>query len=74
VVGAGFKSAYAPVEGEATKEDTKLEENVKKESSLRIVDQGLEAESDTEDEGYEVYNPRIPTEWKTGDLWQITTH
>jgi hypothetical protein len=35
---------------------------VKKESSLRIVDPGLEVESDTEDEGYEVYDPRCPTE------------
>ncbi|EPE35064.1 hypothetical protein GLAREA_10759 [Glarea lozoyensis ATCC 20868] len=59
---AGFKSAFAPADGEATKEDTKPEENAKKESSLRIVDQGFEAESDTEDEGYEVYNPRYPTE------------
>lgn len=58
---AGFKSAFAPADGESMKEEVKIEDNVKKESSLRIVDQGPQAESDTEDEGYEVYDPRYPT-------------
>jgi hypothetical protein len=59
---AGFKTAFAPTDVEEVKQNIKPEESVKKESSLRIVDQGLEVESDTDDEGYEVYDPRYPTE------------
>ena len=59
---AGFKSAFAPADGEPAKEDSKPEGNTKPESSLRIVDQGIEVESDTDDEGYEVYDPRHPSD------------
>jgi hypothetical protein len=57
---AGFKSAFAPVEGEGV-------EDVKEEGEGRgseKVDGGLlrAGESDTEDEGYEVYDPRRPTD------------
>lgn len=58
---SGFKSAFAPVDGEATKEEEQIE--AKQDSitpgGLRIVDEG---ESDTEDEGYEMYDPRHPTD------------
>ncbi|KAH7390268.1 hypothetical protein BKA64DRAFT_119277 [Cadophora sp. MPI-SDFR-AT-0126] len=59
---AGFKSAFAPIDGEVVKEEEKAE--IKEERDdlpgrLRIVDQG---ESDTEDEGYEMYDPRHPTD------------
>ncbi|CZT08862.1 uncharacterized protein RAG0_13799 [Rhynchosporium agropyri] len=58
---AGFKSAFAPAEGEGVKEERPEVMIEKKEvgGSLRIVDQG---ESDTEDEGYEMYDPRFPTD------------
>ncbi|XMA19159.1 hypothetical protein WAI453_011950 [Rhynchosporium graminicola] len=58
---AGFKSAFAPAEGEGVNEERPEVMIEKKEvgGSLRIVDQG---ESDTEDEGYEMYDPRFPTD------------
>lgn len=59
---AGFKSAFAPVDGEGVKEEEKVEVMEEREripGSLKIVDQG---ESDTEDEGYEMYDPRHPTD------------
>ncbi|KAG9237645.1 hypothetical protein BJ875DRAFT_130861 [Amylocarpus encephaloides] len=58
---AGFKSAFAPTDAEPVKYEPKDEE-AKKESSLRIVDPGTESESDTADEGYEMYDPRYPTD------------
>ncbi len=57
---AGFKSAFAPVDGEGVKEEEKAV--IKEEQapgSLKIVDEG---ESDTEDEGYDMYDPRQPTD------------
>ncbi|PBP23471.1 c2h2 finger domain containing protein [Diplocarpon rosae] len=59
---AGFKSAFAPVDGEGVKEEEKVEVKVVREGvpgSARIVHEG---ESDTEDEGYEMYDPRHPTD------------
>ncbi|KAG4434479.1 hypothetical protein IFR05_010022 [Cadophora sp. M221] len=59
---AGFKSAFAPVDGEGVKEEGRAEvkeEKTELPGSLRVVDQG---ESDTEDEGYEMYDPRHPTD------------
>ncbi|CAG8959789.1 hypothetical protein HYFRA_00001696 [Hymenoscyphus fraxineus] len=60
---AGFKSAFAPADGEV-KEEVKSEGVSSKESTstLRIVDAGVDIESDTEDEGYEMYDPRHPTD------------
>lgn len=47
---AGFKSAFGPAEGEASQR----RENVKDVPASLV-------ESDTEDEGYDVYDPRKPT-------------
>ncbi|CAL3971077.1 hypothetical protein PZA11_007436 [Diplocarpon coronariae] len=58
---AGFKSAFAPVDGESVKEE-KVEVKVVREGlpgSSRTEDEG---ESDTEEEGYEMYDPRHPTD------------
>jgi hypothetical protein len=60
---AGFKSAFGPVGGEEQTEVKKAEETggpaVRKEARMLG---GGEDESDTEDEGYEVYDPRQPTD------------
>ncbi|KAK7946206.1 uncharacterized protein PG986_010527 [Apiospora aurea] len=61
---SGFKSAFAPVGGDP-------EDKTKEEEKLGGMEKGLgkekrvlrdEDESDTEDEGYEVYDPRNPTD------------
>ncbi|KAI0171544.1 hypothetical protein BJ166DRAFT_224534 [Pestalotiopsis sp. NC0098] len=56
---SGFKSAFAPAGGEEGKSagDAPTSEVVKEK---KIV--GLQDESDTEDEGYEMYDPRKPTD------------
>ena len=59
---AGFKSAFAPADGEVVKEEVKPEEAQKKVVSRATLDDGMEVESDTEDEGYEMYDPRYPTD------------
>ncbi|KAK4244204.1 hypothetical protein C7999DRAFT_35433 [Corynascus novoguineensis] len=58
----GFKSAFVPVSGGATpaKEEKKQEGEVK--PSLPTAAKSDLVESDTEDEGYEVYDPRRPTD------------
>ncbi|EKD14302.1 uncharacterized protein L3040_008347 [Drepanopeziza brunnea f. sp. 'multigermtubi'] len=64
---SGFKSAFAPVDGEGVKEEERAEikqednnnNNNRLPGSLKLVDEG---ESDTEDEGYEMYDPRHPTD------------
>lgn len=65
---SGFKSAFAPVEGAATKipvgstaKSTQPDELASARPSLTksLVE---DEESDTEDEGYEVYDPRYPTD------------
>ncbi|KAK8023695.1 hypothetical protein PG993_011761 [Apiospora rasikravindrae] len=62
--GGGFKSAFTPVGGDA-------EDKIKEEEKLGRMETGTgkekkvlrdEDESDTEDEGYEVYDPRHPTD------------
>lgn len=53
---AGFKSAFAPADGEA-----KAEEEGAKGREVKVL-RDEEAESDTEDEGYEMYDPRFPTD------------
>ena len=61
---AGFKSAFTPAEEEAKDDEKKVDEVLRhRESSTKVVQEGdsLE-ESDTEDEGYEVYDPRHPTD------------
>ncbi|ETS82036.1 hypothetical protein PFICI_07038 [Pestalotiopsis fici W106-1] len=56
---SGFKSAFAPSGGEDEKSvsDAVAKDGIKEK---RIV--SLQDESDTEDEGYEVYDPRKPTD------------
>ncbi|KAJ4401588.1 hypothetical protein N0V82_010857 [Gnomoniopsis sp. IMI 355080] len=59
---SGFKSAFAPVGGEEEKVEVvkkKEEEEGQKVKSVVLVGS---TESDTEDEGYEVYDPRFPTD------------
>lgn len=60
---SGFKSAFSKVEGSATP----VEKAPKPTNALEApVNPGLQkdasGESDTEDEGYEVYDPRFPTD------------
>lgn len=62
---SGFKSAFTPVGGEAAGEGpvVKKEEGAGEEvKSAALRGLGGDAESDTEDEGYEVYDPRFPTD------------
>ncbi|KXJ89401.1 hypothetical protein Micbo1qcDRAFT_235222 [Microdochium bolleyi] len=58
---SGFKSAFAPAGGdEAETQDVKVND-----APATIVKPSLQdetVESDTEDEGYEVYDPRKPTD------------
>ncbi|KAI8631681.1 hypothetical protein F5Y19DRAFT_473362 [Xylariaceae sp. FL1651] len=61
---SGFKSAFAPVGGAAAEEGEAKTEKVPtiigREDTSALRD--LDVESDTDDEGYEVYNPRFPTD------------
>lgn len=60
---AGFKSAFAPAETEPLATMAGTEESPKKNlATLKVLDHGTQAESDTEDEGYEMYDPRHPTD------------
>ena len=60
---SGFKAAFAPVEGEERgREEGKVEEPVLGLGSKADESRGVGVESDTEDEGYEVYDPRHPTD------------
>jgi hypothetical protein len=62
---AGFKSAFAPVggDGETRVEDEKAQEGNTVGGSTRVLEEnGAVVESDTEDEGYEMYDPRHPTD------------
>ncbi|KAI0441115.1 hypothetical protein F4803DRAFT_552420 [Xylaria telfairii] len=66
---SGFKSAFAPVGGAgaaAGAEDVEMRTEKApvipgREDSLATA-RNLNGESDTDDEGYEVYNPRFPTD------------
>ena len=59
---AGFKSAFTPAEGEGPPVDEDEGNGFKNAASSRVVGERLGAESDTEDEGYEIYDPRYPTD------------
>ncbi|KAK6839421.1 hypothetical protein PG987_005287 [Apiospora arundinis] len=61
---SGFKSASAPVGGSAEDKVKEEEKQVGTETQLGKEKKVLrdEDESDTEDEGYEVYDPRHPTD------------
>ncbi|KAJ8108322.1 hypothetical protein ONZ43_g6461 [Nemania bipapillata] len=62
---SGFKSAFAPVGGAGGEDaETKMEKVpavIPGREDLTAT-RDLDVESDTEDEGYEVYNPRFPTD------------
>lgn len=69
---SGFKSAFTPVGGEGEKGEVKKEEETREEDVKKVKSLGLQRvgggagdvtmESDTEDEGYEMYDPRFPTD------------
>ncbi|CAN8099949.1 unnamed protein product [Discula destructiva] len=63
---SGFKSAFAPIGGEEGKKEVAEEEemvDVKvKSAALLGAGRGESMESDTENEGYEMYDPRHPTD------------
>jgi hypothetical protein len=67
---AGFKSAFAPAEGESSRDEGAGGEAGRAgDESKRVVAEAKvvgyedpEVESDTEDEGYEMYDPRYPTD------------
>lgn len=63
---SGFKSAFAPIGGDAgTEEDETKTENAPATIPSRedtLATRSLDVESDTDDEGYEVYDPRNPTD------------
>lgn len=62
---SGFKSAFAPAGGEDGEKDSRAKEDVVEEAkvkSLGLQRTGSDIESDTEDEGYEMYDPRFPTD------------
>jgi len=59
---AGFKSAFAPADGDPAKEAEKAEASKKNAVPAPMLNQGMEVESDTDDEGYEMYDPRHPTD------------
>jgi hypothetical protein len=59
---AGFKSAFAPADGVPMREEEKAEEVRKMTVPGMKMDDGVEVESDTDDEGYEMYDPRHPTD------------
>lgn len=61
---AGFKSAFTPADGESDTPEEKAEEAFKKASvhPKIVAEKTAEVESDTEDEGYEMYDPRHPTD------------
>lgn len=57
---AGFKSAFAPVDaGDSAPEETSQQASPE---ATGLDGRGAIAESDTEDEGYEMYDPRLPTD------------
>ena len=59
---AGFKSAFAPADGVPMRHEEKAEEVQKTSVPGMKMDDGVEVESDTDDEGYEMYDPRNPTD------------
>ncbi|KAI1765682.1 hypothetical protein GGR53DRAFT_255104 [Hypoxylon sp. FL1150] len=63
---SGFKSAFTPIGEPTDDEDQKPKDaaDAKKSSTKeeKVIPRDLDAESDTDDEGYEVYNPQYPTD------------
>lgn len=59
---AGFKSAFTPVDGGADVVEEKGDEKHTKNDDVVKSGDGAVVESDTDDEGYEMYDPRYPTD------------
>ncbi|KAI0101084.1 hypothetical protein F4814DRAFT_432223 [Daldinia grandis] len=62
---SGFKSAFTPIGGTTDDENIKTKEpdtNITANKDGKAIPKDLSAESDTEDEGYDVYDPRHPTD------------
>ncbi|KAM0351483.1 hypothetical protein ACHAP4_009626 [Fusarium culmorum] len=65
---SGFKSAFTKVENSGSGSTSSTTEKPKPTNALEPtpvnpgLQKNLSPESDTEDEGYEVYNPRFPTD------------
>jgi hypothetical protein len=65
---AGFKSAFALAEESGVKDESMGEQKGAGEGKRAVAEakvvgyEALEVESDTEDEGYEMYDPRHPTD------------
>ncbi|KAI9649026.1 hypothetical protein NHQ30_001593 [Ciborinia camelliae] len=61
---SGFKSAFAPVDGEGTDASVKdeVEEKIDPGRSLGVKGEDLESDTDDEQYGYEMYDPRYPTD------------
>lgn len=60
---AGFKSAFAPADADAPVVEEKADEGLNKiVPEVRVLQDSAAAESDTEDEGYEMYDPKHPTD------------
>ncbi|KAG8160695.1 hypothetical protein KVR01_008959 [Diaporthe batatas] len=64
---SGFKSAFAPAEGDGEagkviKEEDEVKDVKIKSLGLQRAGGGGDGESDTEDEGYEMYDPNFPTD------------
>lgn len=60
---SGFKSAFVPVDAPKSEEkETEVDGNkiLEKDSDTKMVEGTVE--SDTDDEGYEMYDPRHPTD------------
>lgn len=57
----GFKSAFAPKDGSAPKPVRVMGSNAPEKAGVEEKTE-MSKESDTEDEGYERYNPRFPTD------------
>jgi hypothetical protein len=62
---AGFKSAFAPADEDGDGKEKVEEEKKSDKRTAEAKVEGYEdeeVESDTEDEGYEMYDPRYPTD------------
>ncbi|KAI1453218.1 hypothetical protein F4805DRAFT_444324 [Annulohypoxylon moriforme] len=61
---SGFKTAFTPIGGSADDEENNKpkETEASHNKEEKAIPRDLNAESDTDDEGYEVYNPRFPTD------------
>jgi hypothetical protein len=60
---AGFKSAFAPADTEPAPAEGMVDDEARKvDAGTVVLEGGITIESDTEDEGYEMYDPRHPTD------------